>query len=41
MRQMVLGPLQPPTLPRDMAALALFLAPFLGAATLALRKDMR
>jgi ABC-2 type transport system permease protein len=41
MRQTVLGPPAPLTLLRDMIALSLFLVLFLGAATMALRKDIR
>jgi ABC-2 type transport system permease protein len=41
MRQTVLGPLEPLMLLGDMAALSLFLALFLGAATMALRRDIR
>jgi ABC-2 type transport system permease protein len=41
MRQTVLGPLEPLMLLADSAALGLFLALFLGAATMALRRDMR
>jgi ABC-2 type transport system permease protein len=41
MRQTVLGPLEPLMLLGDMAALSLFLVLFLGAATMALRRDIR
>lgn len=40
MRQTVLGPLEPLMLLGDMAALSLFLTLFLGAATMALRRDI-
>ncbi len=41
LRQTVLGSLEPLMLLRDMAALSLFLILFLGAATMALRRDTR
>ena len=41
MRQTVLGPLKPMMLLADLVALSLFLALFLGAATMALRRDIR
>jgi ABC-2 type transport system permease protein len=41
MQQTILGPLEPLRLLGDAAALSLFLAFFLGVATMALRKDMR
>ncbi|MFC1975304.1 ABC transporter permease [Chloroflexota bacterium] len=41
MRQTVLGPLNPMMLLADLVALSLFLALFLGAATMALRRDVR
>jgi ABC-2 type transport system permease protein len=41
MRQTVLGPLAPLMLLADFGALIMFLASFLGAATLALRRDIR
>lgn len=41
LRQTVLGSLEPLTLLGDMAALSLFLVLFLGAATMALRRDIR
>lgn len=41
LRQTILGPSKPLMLLGDVAALSLFLALFLGAATIALRKDVR
>jgi ABC-2 type transport system permease protein len=41
MQQTVLGPVDLPLLLRDLVALSLFLALFLGVATMALRKDSR
>jgi hypothetical protein len=41
MQQTVLGPVDLPLLLRDSTALSLFLALFLGVATMALRKEAR